>query len=243
MTPTAKADVGVAALEYSGLVERRRRHRDGPEQDRDREDQRRRHGLLGSHAGHDRLGNELAIGFYADSGFGDTLTAGSGYTQRVNVSNAPDMELLAEDQYLPASGATPNASAGTGASTIWLMATVVLKGSGGASGGASSFAQTSGSAETSITTQTTGTVASVLVAHDVLRPAAPRGACVKQRRTHRRGSTCASVRRAAKITARARARFIFDALLKNLPSSLFCYHGKAAQLRGGWTAWFKPTSS
>jgi hypothetical protein len=48
------------------------------------------------------------------------------------------------------------------------------------------------------------------------------------------------VRRSAKISARARAQFIFDALLKNLPSSLFCYHGRAAQLRGGWTAWFKP---
>jgi hypothetical protein len=49
------------------------------------------------------------------------------------------------------------------------------------------------------------------------------------------------VRRAAKITARARARFIFDALLKNLPSSLFCYHGRAP-LGGSWAAWFKPAS-
>ena len=71
-------------------------------------------------------GNELAIGFYADSGFGDTLTAGTGWTGRVNVSPAPDMELLAEDQ--PAGlGAAPAATAGTGASTVWLMATLVLK--------------------------------------------------------------------------------------------------------------------
>ena len=32
-------------------------------------------------------GNELAVGFYSDSGFGDSLTAGSGYTARTNISN------------------------------------------------------------------------------------------------------------------------------------------------------------
>src|SRR5450759_4297885 len=70
-------------------------------------------------------GNELAVGFYADSGFGDTLAAGTGFASRVNVSPAPDMELLAEDQ--PAGqGATPDATVATGSSTIWLMATLVL---------------------------------------------------------------------------------------------------------------------
>ena len=72
-------------------------------------------------------GNELAVGFYSDSGFGDSLTAGSGYTVRTNISNTGDMELLAEDQVVGA-GATPAASAGTGAKTIWEMATVVFKG-------------------------------------------------------------------------------------------------------------------
>jgi hypothetical protein len=71
-------------------------------------------------------GNELAVGFYSDSGFGDTLTAGSGYTARTNISGAGDMELLAEDQVVGA-GATPAASAGTGARTVWEMATVVFK--------------------------------------------------------------------------------------------------------------------
>ena len=70
--------------------------------------------------------NELAIGFYSDSGFGDSLTAGSGYTARTNISNTGDMELLAEDQVISA-GATPSASAGTGAKTSWEMATVVFK--------------------------------------------------------------------------------------------------------------------
>ena len=65
---------------------------------------------------------------YADSGFGDTLTAGSGWTQRSNISNAGDMELLSEDQVLSSAGAKPNASVGTGPSTTWQVATVVLKG-------------------------------------------------------------------------------------------------------------------
>jgi len=77
-------------------------------------------------------GNELALGMYVDSGFDDTLSAGSGYTQRSNISNAGDMELLSEDQLLSTAGATPNATVGTGAGTTWLMATVVLK--GGSSG-------------------------------------------------------------------------------------------------------------
>ena len=59
-------------------------------------------------------------------GFNDTLTAGTGFTSRVNVSKTNNMELLVEDQ-LPALGATPNASAGTGANTVWLMSTIVFK--------------------------------------------------------------------------------------------------------------------
>jgi hypothetical protein len=75
-------------------------------------------------------GGELAIGFYADSGSGDTLTSGSGdtltsgsgYTSRVTLAPTSDMELLVEDQ-----GATPAATVGTGPSTPWLMAALVLK--------------------------------------------------------------------------------------------------------------------
>ena len=70
--------------------------------------------------------NELAMGFYADSGFDDNVGPGSGYTSRVNVSPTGDAELLVEDQVLTAEG-TANASAATGANTTWLMATVVLK--------------------------------------------------------------------------------------------------------------------
>ncbi len=74
-------------------------------------------------------GNELAVGFYSDSGFGDTLAAGSGYTARTNISGTGDMELLAEDQVV-AAGATPAASVATGAKTVWEMATVVFKSGG-----------------------------------------------------------------------------------------------------------------
>ena len=70
--------------------------------------------------------NELAIGFYADSGFDDNVGTGSGYTPRVNVSPTGDVELLVEDQVLTSVG-TANASVTTGANTTWLMATVVLK--------------------------------------------------------------------------------------------------------------------
>jgi hypothetical protein len=70
---------------------------------------------------------ELALGFYDDSGFGDMLTAGSGFSPRTNVSNTPDMEFVVEDAVTAGAGTTPNASVGTGANTTWLMATIVFK--------------------------------------------------------------------------------------------------------------------
>jgi hypothetical protein len=125
--PTSAADTGVAVLEYSGLstvadatVVDQMAHSSGPTSSA--------RSVTSGATGATTAGNELAVGLYADSGFGDTLTAGSGYNQRINVSNTGDMELLAEDQPLPSAGATPNAGAGTGANTIWLMATIVLKG-------------------------------------------------------------------------------------------------------------------
>src|SRR5215469_5647340 len=124
--PTSAADIGIAALEYAGLSAATGS------------------GVLDVQAHATGLttgaaatvssgatpattgGNELAIGFYADSGFGDTLTTATGYTSRVNLSPTTDMELLAEDQGT-AQGATPAATTGTGPSTYWLMATLVLK--------------------------------------------------------------------------------------------------------------------
>ena len=125
VTATAKADVGVAAVEYSGLSTAA----GTAALDQSAQNTATTSGAATVSSGPTpatTTGSELALGFYVDSGFGDTLTAGSGWTQRVNVSNTPDMELLVEDQ-LPAQGATPNASAGTGPSTTWLMSTLVFK--------------------------------------------------------------------------------------------------------------------
>ncbi|NUP54150.1 MAG: DUF1929 domain-containing protein [Catenulispora sp.] len=123
---TGSADIGVAALEYSGVssvggtsVVDVQTHATG------------KTSTAGTVAGGATTATtapgELALGFYADSGFGNTLTAGAGFTSRVNVSHVSDMELVAEEQTTTAAGATPNATFGTGASTIWLAATVVLK--------------------------------------------------------------------------------------------------------------------
>jgi hypothetical protein len=125
VTPSAKADVGTVALEYSGL---------STAADATAVDQlATRSGTTSAAASVNSgatpattAGGELALGFYVDSGFGDSLTAGSGFTSRANVSNTSDMELFAEDQ-LAAQGATPNAAVGTGANTVWLMSTVVFK--------------------------------------------------------------------------------------------------------------------
>ena len=122
---TASADMGIQALEYSGL---------STAPDASVIDQTA--AASGTTAGAQMVssgstgptaaGNELAVGFYADSGFGDALAGGAGYSVRGNVSPTLDMEFLAEDTVV-GQGATPAASAGTGASTVWLMATVVLR--------------------------------------------------------------------------------------------------------------------
>jgi Domain of unknown function (DUF1929)/Fibronectin type III domain len=268
VTPTSNADMGMAVLEYSGLssvasatVVDQMAHATGTTNAT---------GSVASGAtAATTAANELAIGFYADSGFGDSLNAGSGWTSRVNVSNTQDMEFLAEDQVVSAAGATPDASAGTGASTVWLMATVVLEGSSSdPPSGAESTGGASGAAMTSLMRRSSSPVAAgsggllslaaapLLVGH----PAAVRPARTSKRAQHRTSSrvliqrskhsaasrkskACASVRRAEQITAVDRARFIFDALMKGLPSSLFCFHGNSARLADGWTVWFRPSSA
>jgi hypothetical protein len=61
-----------------------------------------------------------------------------------------------------------------------------------------------------------------------------------RRRTAPSSRACASLRAAAQITAKARQRFIYLALLKHLPKSLFCYHGRALRSAQSWNAWFRP---
>jgi hypothetical protein len=125
VTPSANADLGIAALEYSGLL---------PVPDATVVDQAAQATGTTSTAGTVHSGataatgsaNELALGFYVDSGWGDTLTAGAPFTSRINISPASDFELLAEDEIV-GQGVTPNAGVNTGANTIWLMSTVVFK--------------------------------------------------------------------------------------------------------------------
>ncbi|MDQ4502250.1 fibronectin type III domain-containing protein [Sinomonas sp. ASV322] len=123
---TAPADVGVAVLEYSGLSTATGAGAVDV--------QAHSTGTTGTKAATVASGattataasNELAVGFYADSGFGAALAAGSGFASRVNVSGTSDMELMVEDQLVGA-GATPSATFSTGAQTIWLAAQVVFR--------------------------------------------------------------------------------------------------------------------
>jgi hypothetical protein len=121
---TSTADIGVAAMEYAGLstatgtsVLDVQAHNTGATSSAAT--------VTSGATPATTASNELAIGFYADSGFGDTLTPGTGYTSRVNVAPTPDMELLVEDQAV-GQAATPAAKVGTGANTTWLMATLVF---------------------------------------------------------------------------------------------------------------------
>ena len=70
---------------------------------------------------------ELAMGFYADSGFGNTLAGDPGYSVRTNVSPTNDMELLVQDRVLSTAGTTASPTTATGANTPWIAATIVLK--------------------------------------------------------------------------------------------------------------------
>ena len=70
---------------------------------------------------------ELALGFYADSGFSNRLTGDAAYTVRTNVSPTGDMALLAQDRVLTDTATTANPVTRTGANTPWLAATLVLK--------------------------------------------------------------------------------------------------------------------
>jgi hypothetical protein len=70
--------------------------------------------------------SELALGFYADSGFGDTIGTGSGFASRINISNTSDMELATEEE-LVSQGNTPSATFTSSSATVWLAALLVFK--------------------------------------------------------------------------------------------------------------------
>jgi Domain of unknown function (DUF1929)/Fibronectin type III domain/Glyoxal oxidase N-terminus len=125
-TPTSSADVGVAMLEYSGLSSAA-----GTavvDQTAQATGTTKAAAVVTTPATAPTTGpNELVLGLYADSGFEDNLMARMGFNGRVNLSPTGDMELVAEDALTGAAGATPSSSVQSGASTIWLEATIVLK--------------------------------------------------------------------------------------------------------------------
>ncbi len=127
--PTASADMGIAVLEYSGLSAATGTGAVDQVASGSGTTTSARAVSSGSTAA-TTAPNELSVGFYSDSGFGDSLTADPGYTKRVNVSPDGDIEMFAEDTIV-GQGATPAPSVSTGASTIWEMATVVFKSAGG----------------------------------------------------------------------------------------------------------------
>ena len=99
VTPSASADVGVVAAEYSGLST------DGTGVDltTTTTGATTTGGTVSSGSAGPAAGaNELAVGLYADSGYGSTLTAGTGWTQRANISGASDLDLLLQDQVITA---------------------------------------------------------------------------------------------------------------------------------------------
>ncbi|MFI5005552.1 MAG: fibronectin type III domain-containing protein, partial [Solirubrobacterales bacterium] len=125
-TATSTADVGIAVLEYAGLATAA-----GTaviDQTAQATGTTKAAAVVATPASAPTSGpNELVVGFYADSGFGDTLMARMGFNGRVDVSPAGDMEFVVEDALTGATGATPSASLQTGASTVWLMAAIVFK--------------------------------------------------------------------------------------------------------------------
>ncbi|MGH2852818.1 MAG: fibronectin type III domain-containing protein, partial [Solirubrobacteraceae bacterium] len=150
--PSSKADVGVAALEYAGVstvsdttVVDRSIFSTGTTKAAET--------VLSGATQPTTGANELAIGFYLDSGFGDTLSGGLGYTTRANVSPDGNIELLAQDAVVP-TGATPNPAFGTGPATTWLTSTVVLQsgvsGPPTAPGAPTAIAATAGNASATV---------------------------------------------------------------------------------------------
>jgi hypothetical protein len=135
VTATGTADVGATALEYSGLST------DGGAGAVDQlktatgKTAAATSVTSGATAASSAAG-ELAVGFYADSGFGATLAGDPAYTVRTNVSPTNDMELLVQDRVLTAAGTTANPATSTGANVPWLAATLVFKAASVAGGAA-----------------------------------------------------------------------------------------------------------
>ncbi|WP_345802859.1 fibronectin type III domain-containing protein [Microbacterium sp. AZCO] len=126
VTATRSADIGIAALEYTGLSTAA--GTGAVLASKTATGTATSSTTVSSGATAAATANGLALGFYADSGFGVSPNPSSGFTARAKIANAGDMDLLVEDQPISL-GATANAGATTSAGTIWLMSTLVFRGS------------------------------------------------------------------------------------------------------------------
>ncbi len=125
---TGSADIGAAVLEYSGLSTAA--GTGAVDQLKTATGKTAAASAVSSGAtAPSTAAGELAIGFYADSGFSNNLAGDAGYAVRTNVSPTGDMELLAQDRILTNAGTTANATTSTGANTPWLAATIIFKAS------------------------------------------------------------------------------------------------------------------
>ncbi|WP_344092768.1 N,N-dimethylformamidase beta subunit family domain-containing protein [Microbacterium deminutum] len=126
VTATKSSDLGIAALEYAGLSTAA--GAGAVQASKTATGTATSNTTVFSAATAASTANGIALGFYADSGFGVSPNPSSGFTARAKIANAGDMDLLVEDQPI-STGATANAGATTSAGTIWLMSTIVFKGS------------------------------------------------------------------------------------------------------------------
>jgi hypothetical protein len=70
---------------------------------------------------------ELAVGFFTDSaGSNAPVSAGTGWTARVDNTPTPALAIAVEDQTVP-QGATPDATFTTSAGATWLASVVIFK--------------------------------------------------------------------------------------------------------------------
>jgi hypothetical protein len=126
VVPTLTSDVGAVGVEYSGLS--RAPGASAVDQIAGAGGRTRGPATVRTSPTRTTTGDEeLAVGLYADSGFGDALTAGRGFMQRVNISpTTTSMEQLVEDRVV-GRGFRPDSTVHTGAQTPWMMATIVFK--------------------------------------------------------------------------------------------------------------------
>ncbi|MGO9956538.1 MAG: galactose oxidase-like domain-containing protein, partial [Solirubrobacteraceae bacterium] len=165
VSPTSTADIGAVAVEYSGLSTAPGLR--AVDQMAVASGTTHRAAVIGSgETLATTARDELAVGLYADSGFGDVVDAGRGYRQRANISRTRTMmEQLVEDRIVSTTS-KPEATVRTGPSTPWLMATVVFATSASSahSGAGALLTYSTSSSKTASTSATTATSTSATTA-------------------------------------------------------------------------------